>query len=296
MTADKLWADLTLALRATGQAASAVMARFRTDLDVRQKAPGQPVTEADLAADRILRETLTGERPDYGWLSEETADRPDRLARKRVWIVDPVDGTRSFVEGMPEFALSVGLAEDGVVVAGVVCNPAAGSLYWAIRGGGAYAVDLDGGTPRAARRLRVHRRRRGSPMLLASRHEMADGEFEPFVERGWRLHLSGSTAYKLARLAAGEGDVFLSRGPKSEWDVCAGDLLVTEAGGSVTDLRGRRFGYNRLDPAVYGVVATTAGLHEDVLALIRSLPEGPRLAQLDGASHENRTSGTTTGK
>lgn len=296
MTADDSWADLQLALRATGRAAATVMAWFRTDLDVRHKSPGQPVTAADLAADRILWETLTGERPDYGWLSEETVDKPDRLARKRVWIVDPVDGTRSFVEGVSEFALSVALAEDGVVVAGAVCNPAAGSLYWAIRGGGAYAADLDGGTPRAVRRLRVRRRRRGPPTLLASRHEMTDGEFAPFVERGWHVRPSGSTAYKLARLAAGEGDVFLSRGPKSEWDVCAGDLLVTEAGGSVTDLRGSPFHYNRLDPAVYGVVATTTGLHEDVLALIRSLPAGPRLAQLDDATHEHRTSGTTTGK
>lgn len=284
MAVDERQADLELALRASGKAAAAVMARFRTDLDVWQKGPGQPVTEADLAADRILRETLTGERPDYGWLSEETRDRADRLARKRVWIVDPVDGTRSFVEGMPEFALSVGLVEDGGVVVGVVCNPAAGSLYWAIRGRGAFAADLDDGAPRAERRLAMRRARGRTPTLLASRHEMEDGEFEPFLERGWRVKASGSTAYKLARLAAGEGDVFLSRGPKSEWDVCAGDLLVSEAGGSVTDLRGTPFRYNRLEPAVYGVLATAAGLHADVLAVIRSLPETPRMAQLhDGA-------------
>jgi myo-inositol-1(or 4)-monophosphatase len=294
MTVDDRQADLELALHATGQAAATVMARFGTDLAVRQKAPGQPVTEADLAADRILRDALTGARPDYGWLSEETADRADRLARKRVWIVDPVDGTRSYVEGTPEFALSVGLAEEGVVVAGVVCNPAAGSLYWAVRGQGAYAADLDGGTPRVARRLAVRRKRRGPLTVLASRHEMADGEFEPVLKHGWRVKPSGSTAYKLARLAAGEGDVFLSRGPKSEWDVCAGDLLVAEAGGSVTDLRGRAFRYNQLDPAVYGVLATTAGLHRDVLAVIRSLPEAPRLARFGRVEQAVRTNGTTT--
>ncbi|MEJ2186117.1 MAG: 3'(2'),5'-bisphosphate nucleotidase CysQ [Gemmatimonadota bacterium] len=294
MPTDERQADLELALRATGEAAAAVMKRFRTDMAVRHKAPGQPVTEADLAADRILREALTRERPDYGWLSEETRDRADRLARRRVWIVDPVDGTRSFVEGMPEFALSVGLAEEGVVVVGVVCNPAAGNLYWAIRGRGAFAADLDDGVPRAARRLGLRRARGRSRTLLASRHELADGEFDPFVERGWRVKGAGSTAHKLARLAAGEGDVFLSRGPKSEWDVCAGDLLVTEAGGSVTDLRGAAFRYNRLDPAVYGVLAAVAGLHKDVLAVIRSLPETPRMTQLDRVEQDDRTNGTTT--
>ncbi len=295
MPVDDRQADLELALRATGEAAAAVMAWFRTDLTVREKEPGQPVTAADLAADRILRETLTGERPDYGWLSEETKDRADRLARKRVWIVDPVDGTRSFVEGVPEFALSVGLAEEGVVVVGVVCNPAAGSLYWAIRGRGAFAADLDDGVPRAERRLAMRKARGGTPTMLASRHEVADGEFEPFLARGWRVKGAGSTACKLARLAAGEGDVFLSRGPKSEWDVCAGDLLVAEAGGSVTDLRGVPFRYNRLDPALYGVLATAAGLHEDVLSVLRSVPETPRMAGLQRVAREGRTDGTKTG-
>ncbi|HKJ93390.1 MAG TPA: 3'(2'),5'-bisphosphate nucleotidase CysQ [Longimicrobiales bacterium] len=278
--ADDRQADLELALRATGRAAAVVMEWFRTDLDVRHKEPGQPVTAADLTADRMLREDLAGARPDYGWLSEETADGPDRLARSRVWVVDPVDGTRSFVEGEPEFALSVGLSEDGAVVVGVVCNPAAGKLYWAVRGGGAYVAELAHGAPRNQRRLAVPVAVRRPLTLLASRHEVADGELRPFLERGWRLAPTGSTAYKLARLAAGDGDVFLSRGPKSEWDVCAGALLVQEAGGSVSDLRGEPFRYNRRDPAVYGVLATAAGLHAEVLAVVAALPETARMAQL----------------
>jgi myo-inositol-1(or 4)-monophosphatase len=307
-------ADVELALEAAVAAGAAVMESFGRPMEVVEKAPDQPVTPADLEADGILRARLLGARPGYGWLSEETADRPDRLGAERVWIVDPIDGTRSFIAGRPEFAISIGLAERGEAVLGVVHNPATGELFWAVRGGGAYGARVGRGEGEAkgegrragkggaegagaargvgpvgwaarvvgegaAVRLRVSEgRSEDQRVLLASRSEIAAGEFDPF-HGGWRIRPVGSTAYKLARLAAGDGDVFLSRGPKAEWDVCAGALLVAEAGGRATDLRGEELRYNRPDPRVYGILATNGRLHAYVLGVVETLPPPSRLRE-----------------
>ncbi|MBX6365769.1 MAG: 3'(2'),5'-bisphosphate nucleotidase CysQ [Gemmatimonadetes bacterium] len=286
------WADLRLAVAAARAAGDVALESFGAAMEVTFKSPDQPVTAADLGANAVLHERLLGERPEYGWLSEETADDRSRLSRRRVWVVDPIDGTRSFVAGDPEFAISIGLAEDGVAVVGVVHNPAAGELYWAVRGGGAWKADLDAAARGAARQTgadaegealpparRIHVRRERAAdgrVLLASRTELKHGEFDPFAE-DWRLTPLGSTAYKLAKVAEGAGDAFLSRGPKSEWDVCAGGLLVAEAGGIATDLLGEPLRYNRPDPAVYGILATNGELHGELLGVVETLPPPARL-------------------
>ncbi|HUE77528.1 MAG TPA: 3'(2'),5'-bisphosphate nucleotidase CysQ [Longimicrobiales bacterium] len=265
-------ADLELALNATRAAGRLVMETFGTDPEVRHKSPDQPVTEADLGADALLMERLLGARPDYGWLSEETVDRPERLSRSRAWVVDPVDGTRSFIAGYPEFAVSVGLVEDGEPVVGVIFNPARNELFWALRGGGAFG---NRGVAGGQERLRIAEAKEARPSLLASRSEIGRGEFEPFVEAHDLLEV-GSTAYKMAGVAAGDGDGFLSRGPKSEWDVAAGALIVEEAGGTVTDLNGRRLRFNRPDPYVHGILAAAPALHAALLARVGGL-KWPRL-------------------
>jgi myo-inositol-1(or 4)-monophosphatase len=258
----ELAVDLDLAVEAARLAGVGVLRAFGGEHRVTHKGPDQPLTGADLAADRLLREVLLAARPGYGWLSEETADRPDRLERERVWIVDPIDGTRSYISGRPEFAISIGLARGGEAVAGVVYNPGTGELFRCARGGGAW---LDG----RAEPLRV-RSPGAAPVLIASRSEIAAGELDPFADVA--VVPLGSTAYKLARVAAGEADVFLSRGPKSEWDVCAGALLVEEAGGRATDLAGRPLRYNRPDPEVDGIVATSGAGHGALIARLAALP------------------------
>src|SRR5690606_36352902 len=152
------------------------------------KSPDQPVTAADLAADRLLRERLSAAFPSYGWLSEETVDSRDRLARSRVWIVDPIDGTNSFVAGSPEFVVCVGLVEEGEPAVGVVYNPATGELYHAVRGGGAFR----NGEP-----IRVSgARAEGEPgIMIASRSELARGELVAY-EASCRFLPLGSTAYR----------------------------------------------------------------------------------------------------
>lgn len=281
--------DLELALDAAWAAGAVIMGYFRTGTEVRQKGPDQPVTAADLDADAVLKRRLLGARPDDGWLSEESVDRPARLERRRVWVVDPLDGTRSFVGGYPEFAVSVALVEDGEAVVGVVYNPARADVYWATRGGGAFrATDWTGGIP-AGERLAVRAQAaEGMPSLLASRTEIRRGELEPFAEE-WAIEPLGSTAYKLVCVAAGLGAGFVSLGPKSEWDLAAGGLIVEEAGGVATDLHGSRLRYNRPDPHVHGIVCADKGLHGKLLERIAGLPL-PRLraeAKGDGDGEED---------
>lgn len=265
-SAPDLGADLDLAITAARAAGELVMGSFGGRPEVTYKSPDQPVTEADLAADRTLREILSADRPDYGWLSEETADSPDRLARSRVWVVDPIDGTRSFAEGVPEFAISIGLAEGDRALVGVVYNPAAGELYHATLGGGAF---------RNGQRITVATEVRGERgILLASRSEIRRGELAP-LEDEWQIRPWGSTACKMVRVAAGDAHAFASRGPKAEWDVCGAALIVAEAGGVATDMFGEPFRYNRPDPLRRGVVAASPVAHARLADRVRGLGVPP---------------------
>lgn len=273
-----LAADLELAKAAARAAGRVIMPYFGQQLHVDYKTPDQPVTRADFEADTVLRDILLAARPEYGWLSEETADGPDRICRRRVWIVDPVDGTRSFIAGRPEFAVSVGLAEDGVAVAGVVFNPATDELFLARLGHGAY-VEVAGAR---ARRLHVTAPARAAGVIVvASRSEIAGGEFAD-NPRDWDVRPLGSTAYKMAWVAAGEADVFVGHGRRSEWDVCAGALLVAEAGGRTTDLTGAAPRFNRETPLVDGVLCSNGTLHDGVLQAVAGPTSIPRPADGHG--------------
>lgn len=274
-------ADLALAVRAARDAGAIAMRSFGREMDVTHKSPGQPVTAADLEADACIRDIMRHARPDDGWLSEETADRPDRLDRARVWIVDPIDGTRSFIAGRPEFAVSIGLAVHGSAVVGVVYNPARDELFCAVCGGGAW-LERDG--RRDALRVKPASLE-SDVVMLASRSEIASGEFDPFRD-DWRIEPMGSTAYKLACVAAGRGQAFVSRGSKSEWDVCAGMLLVREAGGCAGDLHGTAPRFNGADPYVHGVVAAAVPAYGALLRRVAALPPSPRMSTRSTAEKE----------
>ncbi|MGQ0814613.1 MAG: 3'(2'),5'-bisphosphate nucleotidase CysQ [Gemmatimonadota bacterium] len=251
--------DLALAVRAAREAGGVVMKWFRTVLEVTMKSPDQPVTHADIAADTLLTQILRADRPAYGWLSEETADTADRLGCEYVWMVDPIDGTRSFIAGRAEFSISIGLARNGRPVLGTVYNPATDELFTALEGHGAYL---------GTRRLEVAAGRPREVMVV-SRSEIKRGHFDPFA--AFDVRPLGSTAYKLCKVATGEVDAFLSRGPKGEWDLCGGDLIVREAGGVVTDLQGRQLQYNQPVPHITGVVAARAAVHTAILKTVRDL-------------------------
>jgi myo-inositol-1(or 4)-monophosphatase len=256
-------AELEFVVDAVHRAGEIIRAVFRGEYGLWHKEGDDPVTTADLAADTLLREVISRAFPDDGWLSEETADSPERLGRRRVWIVDPLDGTREFVTGIPEFATSVGLVEDGRPCLGVVYNPVRDELFAAARGAGAWS----GGIPLGV----TGRSAFEGSVTLVSRSETSARLLEPLARRT-ALEPVGSVAYKLALVAAGRGDLTLSVRPKSEWDVCAGLLLVDVAGGLGTDLEGAAIGFNRPVPRLRGLLAAGPTLHAAARAFVAATP------------------------
>jgi myo-inositol-1(or 4)-monophosphatase len=257
---EQLLKETTTITRAAGEA---IMQYYQSSFTVADKAPDNPVTDADLAADTLLHERLLALLPDAGWLSEETADSPDRLARRLVWVVDPLDGTKEFVMGIPEFSVSVALVDGEAPALAVIYNPATDELYSGLRGQG---VTYNGTRVTTSARDRL----RGAS-VDASRSEMKRGEFDPFAPLV-DLNVVGSIAYKLARVAAGQTDATWSRGPKHEWDICAGALLVLESGGKCVDLDGEPIRFNKSFPKVNGLIASNGRLDEELLAAL--LPYG----------------------
>lgn len=208
--------------------------------EVLSKGDAGPVTRADKEADALLRDALPRIVP-AAWLSEETVDDPVRLQAERVWVVDPLDGTKEFIEGVPHYAVAVALVERGEPILGVVHNPSSGDTWSAFRGGGVFK---NGKPVRCA----------AGRKLGASRSEIKRGEFEPFAKE-WVVLPLGSIEYKLALVASGEIAGTVSRGPKHEWDVCAGAILVLEAGGCITDCYGDTLRFNNPFPKTKGVLA-----------------------------------------
>lgn len=215
--------------RAAAAAAGEVIARHSSgDRESWDKAEDSPVTQADLEANRQILERIREAFPGDSILSEETADAPSRLSAERVWIVDPLDGTKEFIAGIPEFAVSIALALRGNPVIGVIFQPLTRECFFGARGHGAW---LDG------QRLRISPvARLADCQVLSSRSELERGQMARYQSWFREITPVGSVALKLALIAAGRGDLWISAAPKSEWDVCAGDLLVREAGGSFEEL------------------------------------------------------------
>lgn len=206
-----------------------------------------PVTEADLAVNKMLHTTLQLARPDYGWLSEESEDNTVRLNKERVFIIDPIDGTRSFVEGSNTWAHALAVAENGVVTAAVVYLPLRDKLYAAGLGHGATL----NGAPIVASSLDVLE----DATVLAARPALAaknwKSQHTPKFKRSYRPSL----AYRLALVAEGRFDAMLTLRRSWEWDIAAGALIITEAGGAALDRKGGPLRFNNPDPRLNGVVA-----------------------------------------
>jgi myo-inositol-1(or 4)-monophosphatase len=210
------------------------------------KGPGQVVTAADLEIDRLLHDSLIGAFPEDGWLSEERADDRARLQRERVWVVDPIDGTRGFAYGLPEFAISVALLRNDAPVLGMVFNPATGECFEAEHRYGAWGGD-------APLRVSAHDALHGA-RLLSSRTEMRRRKWPALMPEATFTDLS-SLAYKLALVAAGRFDGLISRRACQDWDLAAAQLLIAEAGGRLTAADGAALVLNRPDPRHSGLVA-----------------------------------------
>ena len=244
--------DLALLTAAAMKAGTLARQFFGQDPHVIQKPDGAgPVTEADLQVDSLLRDTLCAARPAYGWLSEESPDTDARLGVTTQFIVDPIDGTRAFINGSKDWAHSLAIVEDGQVRAGVVYLPMHALLFTATVGGGAF---LNGQPIRASGAT-------SDATLLATKpnfepHWWKNGT-PPDVTRAFR----SSLAYRLSLVAQGRFDGMLTLRPCWEWDIAAGALIVSEAGGKVSDQHDKPLRFNNPHPMVPGVVAAGHGLH-----------------------------------
>ena len=258
MKLEKLQPDVTEIVRAAG---ATIMTYFkdRDSFSVADKTPDNPVTDADYAADTLLRERLLALLPAAGWLSEETVDSPDRLEKELVWVVDPLDGTKEFVLGIPEISVSVALVQNGLPVMAHIFNPVTAEMYVAVKGQGLWV----NGKPATV----SGRRELAGAAIDASRSERKRGEFEPF-EATMAIRTVGSIAYKLARVAAGQADATWSRGPKNEWDICAGVLLIQEGGGQCVALDDSPFTFNQAWPKVPSIIGDNGHLHGQILAAL----------------------------
>lgn len=220
------------------------------------KEGGSPVTEADLAVNTYLCETLMAARPDYGWLSEESTDDPTRLSRSNVFVVDPIDGTVAFLKNRPHFTVCAAVVVDGRPCCGAIYNPITDELYSARSGNGA--------------------RRNGMAIHVTARQVLADcamlGDRTQLTRAPWpslRVENRNSVAYRLMLVADGSADASVSLSAKRDWDLAAADIILQEAGGLLTDACGTRLRYNGASTIQPSLVAANPALHAEIIALLR---------------------------
>ena len=249
--------DLELIADAAAEAGALAVKLFAGGLQIEKKPDGTPVTDADLAVDSLLKTRLTAARPDYAWLSEETADNTDRLTAKRLFIVDPIDGTRAYMRGKPWWAVCIAVVEDGRPLTGVVYAAALDEHYQAVEGQGA---TLNGQPIHASKTTALE----GCRML---------GDEKMFAHPAWRqpwpsmtIESRNAIAYRMALVASGKDDAAVALSSKSEWDVAAAALIATEAGAEVSDHKGLPFAFNTPKAKARSLICAAPGVYPLILA------------------------------
>lgn len=251
--------DHSLLVTTVREVGNMAMRYFRGDVNSWEKEGGTLVSEADIVINEHLRRSLGEARPQYGWLSEETEDNAERLSRRRVWVVDPIDGTRAFLEGIPHFCHAISLVEGARPVLAVLYNPATEEFYEAIAGHGA--------------------RLNGQAIRVSDRHEIEGcrmAAYGPmFRHPAWRerwpemeIIQRDSVAYRLALVASGEADAAFGLNAKCDWDLAAADLIVHEAGGLVSSHDGKQLTYNQGDTFQRSFLAAGPAMHAALFSRI----------------------------
>lgn len=259
-------ADLALLAAAAEAAGEIALRHFRTDVESWKKSDGGPVSAADLEINNMLAAELPAARPDYGWLSEESTDTALRLDRERVFIVDPIDGTRAFIEGSPGFSVALAVAERGRVTAGVVHLPARGETYAATIGGGA---TLNGAPIRASARTTLT-----GADVLAGKPQMTPENWPGGVPEVNR-HFRSSLAWRFCLVGSARFDAMFTFRPAWEWDIAAGSLIAAEAGAAVSDPTGGAIAFNAPGARAAGVIAAPEAIHAQLLAHRQPNPPAP---------------------
>lgn len=248
--------DLALLEGAVREAGRIALTFYGGDYKRWSKEGGSPVTEADLAVNTYLHDTLMAARPDYGWLSEESADDPARLEKARVFVIDPIDGTVAFLKNRPHFTVCAAIVAQGRPACGAIYNPACDELYSARLGGGA--------------------RRNGAAIHTGTREVLEGcamlGDRTQLSQAPWPpMHVQNrnSVAWRLMLVADGSADASASLTSKRDWDLAAADIILNEAGGRLTDAAGKALVYNRPSTLQASLVAANPVLHAEIVALLR---------------------------
>ena len=263
--------DLALIEEAVREAGKIARSYFGGQYKSWDKGKGQPVTEADLAVDRFLHEALIRDRPNYGWMSEETGHDPRRLTTASTFIVDPIDGTVGFLKGRPHFTICAAVVRESRPVCGVVFNPVTEECFTASTGGGAHL----NGTPISVSACDAVE---GCRMLAATATFAHPGWSVP-PNRPWpdmAVETRSSIAYRMALVAGGGYDAMLALSAKHDWDLAAGDIIVREAGGCVTNHCGETLRYNGAEPIQPSVVCAGPALHARLLDRLAHVPRHRR--------------------
>jgi myo-inositol-1(or 4)-monophosphatase len=262
-TAEKVTArDAALLAETVREAGALAKAMFRTELNQWTKGASSPVSEADIAVNDLLEARLRGATPDYGWLSEESADDATRLSRRLTWVVDPIDGTRNYLNGNDEWCVSVALVEDASPVLAAVFAPVSDEFFFAVRGQG---TTLNGIKVHAAGGTALDFARMAGPKPMVERLNTRGGDI--------KLHPRiGSLALRICRVANGGLDAAFAGGASHDWDLAAADLIVQEADGRMSDLSGDPILYNRREVTHGVLVAAGRDRHASIVAHFRNRP------------------------
>lgn len=268
--------ELRIALELAREAGAAIMGFYQGPVQVEQKHQAddrEPVTEADRTANELIVRRLSREFPDDGILAEESIDTSRRLRKARVWMVDPMDGTNGFIDGNGDFAVQIGLAEDGECVLGVVYQPVNGVLYRAVRGGGTW-IERPNHEPQLAQ---VSRQTELHEMRLAASRSHRSPRMDKVV-KAFRVKEEvrrGSVGVKVGLIVEQRSDLYVHLSPRTkQWDTCAPEVILREAGGLLTDLFGGPLRYNSKEVQNRnGLVASNGVVHEKVLNTLAPLLE-----------------------
>ena len=255
--------DTALIVATLREAGSIARRYFHGSYRSWRKSDGNPVTEADIAVNDFLHKALLAERPDYGWLSEESADDPARLSKKRVFIVDPIDGTYGFLKHRPQFTIVAAVVAKGRPVAAGIYNPLTEEMFEAAASHGAKKNSEPIGVSSKGDFALAR--------LLASRSFIDDRDWATPWPAEMTVETRASIAYRMALVAAGEFDAMISLSGKGDWDVAAADLIVSEAGGRVTTGTGAMLSYNHPVPAQESVICANPALHGRLLERLKEL-------------------------
>ena len=259
---DMLAHDVALLTDTVREAGALALSLFRTELKNWTKGASSPVSEADIAVNDLIETRLRRATPDYGWLSEESVDDEQRLDRQRVWIVDPIDGTRGYLAGREDWCVSVALVEDTTPVLAAVFAPASDEFFFAARGQGAARNDA---AVHATTGTEMDFSRVAGPKPLVERLSRSSDDIT--------LHPRiGSLALRLCRVAEGRLDAAFAGGQSRDWDLAAANLIVQEANGSMTALSGDRILYNRREVTHGVLVAAGRDRHASIIEHFRKRP------------------------